>query len=76
MKKTIIILSAFFLLSSFGETKVSYKSEDIEGVQKRLQSVFNYVDKSNLPHQDVQALEKMLIEASQILGKADTLKTK
>lgn len=77
MKKILLII-AVFALFSFGETKVSFSQTDIVTAQRNLQGLADYIDKSNLPHQDVIAIERTLKETYDLLnkGKIDSAKAK
>jgi hypothetical protein len=63
MKKIIILLAAIVLFS-FTDNSVKLKKDKIDQCQQILKVVYDYIDKSNLPHQDVLQLENSLKQIS------------
>lgn len=67
MKKTIFAIISVFFFVSFNEVKFTYTKSQLDQVVSNINVVYNYIDKSNLPHQDALQLEKILKETGQIL---------
>ncbi len=70
MKKVLTILAAFIILTSAKEVRAILKKQTVDDIQNKLGAIYQYVDKSNLPHQDVLQLQTIIREISTSLGTA------
>lgn len=58
MKKTILLFSVF--LFAFSDNSVKLKKDKVDETKAIINQVYQYVDKSNIPHQDALSLEAAL----------------
>lgn len=72
MKKVILILLATVFCFSFSDTKITYKADQIKAAKTGIYNVYQYVQSSNLPHQDVLKLSQMLEQVDGILSQGDS----
>ncbi len=76
MKKLLTI--PFFVLVSFQnkpeEKKISLTISTITTVSKTFQTIYQYIDKSDLPHRDVEELKAMIEKANMAIVQDTTRK--
>ena len=65
MKK--IAIAIIFLFAFTTQKSANVKPETIASIQNTLGTIYNYIDKSNLPHQDVLQIEQMIKNSNQLL---------
>lgn len=67
MKQTILILLVVFLLSGTAPKEYKIKDSTATKIKVAFATIYNYLDKSNMPHQDVRQLQEMIIAADSSL---------
>lgn len=68
MKRVLSISLCSLCLFAFTSDSITLKKEKVEQIKVVLNSIYQYVEKSNLPHQDVIEMEKGLKIAFDNLG--------
>lgn len=69
MKRALLsFLLCSLLLTSFTSDSITLKKDKVEQIKVVLNSIYQYVEKSNLPHQDVIQMEQGIKIAFDNLG--------
>lgn len=67
MKIIIIILASLLLLSGTAPKEYRIKDATVSKIRVTLGTVYSYLDKSNMPHQEVLQLQKIIAGADSSL---------
>lgn len=67
MKKIIILITSILILSFSTQKEYKIKDKTVAKIRNCLVTVYEYLDKSNLPHQDVIKIQQMIVDADTFL---------
>lgn len=67
MKQTILVSICLLLLSGTAPKEYRIKDTTATKIKVAFATIYNYLDKSNMPHQDVRQLQELIITADSSL---------